>query len=102
MDEKVVVWILPDNKLCEEFPSETRYFLAIVEKDFIKLVEEHTSTLYVYTTRVINVELKPLHVTCKVLFDKDYVFKFSFVEIQTIAYRNLWYEKVANLVLNRV
>lgn len=100
MDEKVVVWILPDNKLCEDFPSETRYFLAIVEKDFIKLVEEHTSNLFVEPARVVNVDLDPLQVTCKVLFDKDYVFKFSFVEIQKIAYRNLWYEKVMGLVLN--
>lgn len=96
MDEKVVVWILSDNKLCEDYPSETRYFLAIVEKDFIKLVEEYT-----LPARVLFVDTDPLNVTCLDILGDKSTFKMTFDQIQQIAYRNVWYEKVMSLVLNK-
>ena len=96
MFEKVVVWISPDNKIYEDYPTDTRYFLAIVEKDFIKLVEEH-----ILLGRVTCVNTNPLKVVCRKILGDRYFINLDFKNIQQIAYRDLWYEKVASLVLNK-
>jgi hypothetical protein len=98
MEGKVMLHVLRDNKLCEEFPSETRYFLTIVKDDFITLVEEHLHAIDI-PARVVDVELDPLEVLCKNTLSDNSFFKLGFAQIQQIAYRNCWYEKVAKLVL---
>ena len=96
MDDKVVVWISPDNKIYEDYPTDTRYFLAIVEKDFIKLVEDH-----ILLGRVTSIRNNPLKVVCQKTLGDRYIVDLDFQNIQRMAYCDLWYEKVANLVLNK-
>lgn len=98
MGEKVMLHVLPDNKLYEEFPTETKFFLTIAKDNFITLVEEHLDAIDI-PARVVDVELDPLEVLCKNTLGDNSFFKLEFMQIQQIAYRNCWYEKVAKLVL---